>query len=317
MQKVETLLIWNARVRIIRITITQSQYHDSILLAVQRNIILQMLPSTKRIETVDSRPYLGIRTDPLVAHNLALEPGGPAFIQPKVPPRFICDQISRPAMSYLMRHNICQTFVARKKSRRNKCQARIFHSAVGKRGRQNEQVVACPGVLDASQILRSLQEVFRLGELERRCVKDAGFRVDPTAGTDIVPGQITDGKRQQVRGDGDRLTKVEYLGSSTATVLGLLPAVHLLLFSGKRRHDRRGPGWDGNGGVVGKFGTGQILAGDQATSMNGLALREEVRMHLARGLGGWKPLGGSALDGIRRRCVGDGYLALIELRGRG
>ena len=131
-----------------------------------------------------------------------------------------------------------------------------------------------------------------------------------------MPGQITDGKRQQVGGDGDRLTKVEHLGTSTATVLGLLPTVYLLLFW-KSRHDRRGPGWDGNGGVVGEFGPGQILGRDQAASMNGLALREEVRMDLARSLGGGKPLGGSALDGIRRRCVGDGYLALIGLRGRG
>jgi len=130
-----------------------------------------------------------------------------------------------------------------------------------------------------------------------------------------MSSQITDGKRQQIRGDWNRLMKVKHLG--TPTGLGLFAAVHSLSFSGKGRHDRRCPRRDSHGGIVGKFCPGQILAGDQAASVNGLALREEVRMDLAGGLGGWKPLGGSALSGIGRRCVGDGYLALISFGRRG
>ena len=51
--------------------------------------------------------------------------------------------------------------------------------------------------------------------------------------------------------------------------------------------------------------------------MDGLALREQIWMDLAGGLGRWEPLGGSALGRIRRRGVGDGHLALTGLGGRG
>ena len=130
-----------------------------------------------------------------------------------------------------------------------------------------------------------------------------------------MSSQFPDGKCQQVRGDGNGLPKVKHLGA--AAVLGLFATVHLLLFSGKGRHDRRGPRGDGNGGIVGELGPGQILAGNETPCVDGLALGEQIRMDLAGGLGRWEPLGGGALDRIRRRGVGDGHLALVGLGGRG
>ena len=53
-QQIEALLIWHTRVGIVRISIAQLQNHDRFFRFVQGNVVLQMLPTTKRIETVNS-----------------------------------------------------------------------------------------------------------------------------------------------------------------------------------------------------------------------------------------------------------------------
>lgn len=71
-------------------------------------------------------------------------------------------------------------------------------------------------------------------------------------------------------------------------------AVGLFLLScGNRRHhctERRI-----DVGAVGQFDRGAVLARDQRTCMDCLALSEKVRMLLAHGLAGRKPLAGCAL----------------------
>jgi hypothetical protein len=73
----------------------------------------------------------------------------------------------------------------------------------------------------------------------------------------------------------------------------------------KRRHEDRELSGRSNASVVRDFGLGSILAREQRSRVDGLALREEVRVLLPRCLRWFEPLRSSA---VRRCAVLDGHL---------
>ena len=72
--------------------------------------------------------------------------GGKALIEPKISPGGITDKVSSPGVSQLMSHGRHQTLVSSDQSRRNKCQARVFHATKGKTRWQDYHVITPPGI---------------------------------------------------------------------------------------------------------------------------------------------------------------------------
>ena len=76
------------------------------------------------------------------------------------------------------------------------------------------------------------------------------------------------------------------------------------------RHEGRQLGGGGDGGGVGRLDGGRVLAGQHGPRVNGLALREDVGLGLAGGLGRTEPLEGGGPGGA---AVLHTYLQLLLL----
>jgi hypothetical protein len=100
-QEVETLLIGNARERIVGILALKIHNKLSKLVIISKVFdgVSQRLPSDDGREVA-----VGFTVNS--GQNSSLEVNGPAFVQPEMLPRAVGDQVATPAVSQLMRNNI-------------------------------------------------------------------------------------------------------------------------------------------------------------------------------------------------------------------
>lgn len=207
-----------------------------------------------------------------------------------------------------MGNDIDQGTVSSQERRGDKGQARVLHTTVGERSREDQEIIATP-IVRGQQLLTSADEGLGVNKLPCGSLNDLGFSPDSRAGSNLATLEVSDSEGDQVRGHAGLL--VELVGGGTVSLL--------LLSSGDSGHDGAEGGV--NVGAVGQLDRGAVLAGNHGTSMDGLALGEEVGVLLANSLAGLEPLAGSALlsGGIADNDLGLVSLgkSLAQLDGQG
>lgn len=212
-------------------------------------------------------------------------------------PVLSCDQVAHPAVSNLVGNDIDQGTVSSQERRGDKGQARVLHTTVGERGREDQEIIATP-IVGGQEFLTSADERLSVNKLPCGSLNDLGFSPDSRAGSNLATLEVSDSEGDQVRGHTGLL--VELVGGGT---IGLL-----LLSSGDGGHDCAEGCVDV--GAVGQLDRGAVLAGDHGAGVDGLALGKEVRVLLANSLAGFEPLAGSAL---LSGGVTDNDLGLVSL----
>ena len=207
-----------------------------------------------------------------------------------------------------MGNDIDQGTVSSQERRGDKGQARVLHTTVGERGREDQEIIATP-IVGGQELLTSADKGLSVNKLPCSSLNDLGFSPDSRARSNLATLEVSDSEGDQVRGHAGLL--VELVGGGT---VGLL-----LLSIGDGRHDGAERGVDV--GAVGQLDRGAVLAGDHGAGVDGLALGEEVRVLLANSLAGLEPLAGSALfsGGIIDNDLGLVSLSknLAQLDGQG
>mmetsp|Transcript_39327 Transcript_39327/g.82338 ORF Transcript_39327/g.82338 Transcript_39327/m.82338 type:complete len:503 (+) Transcript_39327:156-1664(+) len=166
-------------------------------LVVVRHGLLQRLPAPRRKEVeVPRRVGVG---DGLggpggeglggaaAGEGAALEPHGPALVEPEVLPRLVGHQVPGPRVADLVRHHPRQRPVPGKQGGGDEGQARVLHAAVGEGGGQAEDVVAGPEVR-AREALPHAQKLLGLGELVGDGLQQRGLRPHLAPRTDVARG---------------------------------------------------------------------------------------------------------------------------------
>jgi hypothetical protein len=115
-------------------------------------------PAADRLE-------LGGRLVVYFRNDLALDENGVSFVEPKMLPVDIGDEISSPRMRDFVRDDVRQRLVSRKKSRRHKRETGVFHSAVRKRRREHQKIVLAPDIR-AEKAFSRFDEILRLRKLK-------------------------------------------------------------------------------------------------------------------------------------------------------
>mmetsp|Transcript_24980 Transcript_24980/g.68889 ORF Transcript_24980/g.68889 Transcript_24980/m.68889 type:complete len:326 (-) Transcript_24980:114-1091(-) len=213
----------------------------------------------------------------------------------------IGDQVSCPAVRNLVSDNVGQRFIPGQQGRRDKGEARVFHSSVWETRRQTQQIVAAPGVLPPGNRFGGGQEHLRLAELVGRALDDARLAPDGASFRNGLLGQFPDRQGEKVRTDGNGLFPVAHLVGS---------ALRCRLPLGQGGHDAGGPSGNGSSSRVGHLHPASILAGDQRAGVDCLALCEEIGVFLSGRLGRGEPLEGAALvrGGIDNRDFAVGFV---------
>jgi hypothetical protein len=150
----------------------------------------------------------------------------------------------------------------------------VLHAAVRKRRRHDEHVEALP-VVGTEQRLGGGNVVLDVGELPGGGVEDAGLGPHATAWREVSGRDVPDGEGQQIGRDG----------------LGHRPAEGVILVPGRGGgHDDGEAGGDGERGGPGDPQRRRVLAGHDASGVDGLTLAEQEGLLFAEGLGGLQPL---------------------------
>ena len=226
-------------------------------------------------------------------HDPALGIGGEAFVEPEVVPRRIGDQIARPAVRQLMRGEADEAAVPGDRGGRDEGQHRVFHAAIGKARRQDQQIVAAPAIR-AVQILRGFQEARQIGEFVRRLVDHRRLRPHAGIVTDRLETQIADRQRDQIRRDG----LVHRIGEGAAIPRGERAKRRLA----RAAHHHVHAFGHGDLGIPGLADAGAVLRRDPASVEDRLTLAEHEGQLLAQRLLGLQPL---QRLGVRRGLIGD------------
>mmetsp|Transcript_20381 Transcript_20381/g.34789 ORF Transcript_20381/g.34789 Transcript_20381/m.34789 type:complete len:272 (-) Transcript_20381:478-1293(-) len=136
----------------------------------------------------------------------ALDEHREAFVEPKMFPCAVRNQIAAPRVCDFVRHHVGQRTVARNQCRCHKRQRCVFHTSIRKRRWQEQNVVLTPHVI-ADQLFASLEKLFSVGKLVRTGLHHRRFTPHFGAGTDVARLQRTHCQRNEVRRNRDVLTK--------------------------------------------------------------------------------------------------------------
>ena len=123
--------------------------------------------------------------------------GGHALVEPEVGPGGVGGEVARPAMRQFVRDQADEALVAGDESRREERQGRIFHPPERERRRQDEHVVAAPGV-GAVERLGGVDHLLGIGQLGGGLVEHR--RLGPHAGAlaQVAEGEVADADRDHV-----------------------------------------------------------------------------------------------------------------------
>ena len=141
---------------------------------------------------------------------------------------------------------------------------RVFHSPVRKTRRQTQKVVPSPCILHPGDGFGGRQKLLRLGKLVRRALDDVGFAPDGTSVGNVPLDQVSHGERKEVRRNGNWLVP-------GANFLGGVGCWYFCGFL-QGGHDTRCPSWNRHSGTIRHLHSATILARNQGSSMNRLAL---------------------------------------------
>ena len=187
-------------------------------------------------------------------------------------------------MRQFVGHQRDQALVAGDDRRGGERQARIFHAAEGKAGRQHQQVVAAPAVR-AVKLFDRADHGLRIFEFARGGIHDGGLGIHAGARPDRAEGQVARGQR-------DEIGRHRLLHAEAAVTQHLGPHDGAQAFGGadlRRERDAHSRG---------------ILQRDPTARMDGLRLGEKERVPPPRGLRRLQPL---QSGGARRRGIADGH----------
>ena len=218
-----------------------------------------------------------------------------SLVEPEVAPGGVGDQVARPGMRQLVRHQRDQALVAGQDGRGGEGQSRILHPAVRETGRQHQQVVAAPSI-GSVQLLRRFQHLLGVCKLLRRAVDHAGLRVHAGAAAHRAEFEIADRQRDQVGRNRHALPERVF---AAAGRIGIVRRRHHGPQVLRRPHARR----------IRNPHPWRILQRDPASRMDSLGLREQKGALLAGRLWGIKPL--------QRGCIGAGRIPDANLCRRG
>ena len=152
----------------------EQQVRVAAVLAQLAHDLLEVLPAQQR-------EHLGVVAAVDRLHDAALEVDGEAFVEPEVVPRRVGDEVARPGVGQLVRHEVHQRAVAGQDGRRGEGEARVLHPAEREAGRQHQDVVLPPAIRPVN-FLRRVDHLLRVGQLPRRGVDYRLLRVDKKAG---------------------------------------------------------------------------------------------------------------------------------------
>ena len=110
-------------------------------------------------------------------NDLSLDENCVSFVEPEMLPVDVSHQVSCPGVSNFVSNDVCERFIASKKSWSDKSEARVFHSSVGERRREDEKIVLSPNIW-AEEGLSRLDEVFCLGKFKSSLVNELFLRPD-------------------------------------------------------------------------------------------------------------------------------------------
>ena len=185
-----------------------------------------------------------------------------------------------------MRQDIDETAIARQETRGQEGETRVFHPAVGEAGREEEDVVSSPYVRISRDAFRCGQEGFSIRKFPRRLVQDFRFAPNPGTRSNLTRCQVSRSDGNQIGGDRGSLCEFEGAGEAVG------------LFHWPRKfigaHDDSQIPWQCNFRRISCLNAGSILTGQKGTSVDSLALGEQVGMDFTDSLCWVEPLGGAA-----------------------
>ena len=194
-------------------------------------------------------------------HDALLEIHREAFVEPKVIPGCVRDQVAAPAVGQFMCHQSDQATVASNDGGGGEGESRILHAAKGKGSRQHEQVVAFPRVFPI-ETFSGHQHVLHLSEFVGRSIDEVRSGVDARMVSHAPESHIADGKGQQIRWDGLVHHKAVV---SVAGFLCWVDGTHQCHQIGRHLHVR----------IVGETDARTVLTWHPCSGQDGLALREQ------------------------------------------
>ena len=221
-------------------------------------------------------------------HDPVFEVVGEALVQPEVRPRGVVDQVARPRVRQLVRHQADQRAVAGDDGRGGEGQARVLHAAERERRRQHQQVVAAPGIGPVEALGRR-HHLLDIDQLVGRLLHHRRLGIDAGPLAQRREGQVTDRHGDQVRGH--RLVHLEAVGARAISKRLAIGRQHL------GAHHRLQPLGRDDAGGPGLADAGAVLGGDPAAVQDRLALAEQVGRFLAGRLRRRQPLQGRAAGG--------------------
>ena len=188
-----------------------------------------------------------------------------------------------------MRDQTGQRFVTDDDRRRDETQARIFHAAERKAGRQDQHVVTAP-LVRAIEFLRHLDHFLGIDELGGGGIGHAGFGPDPGTRRNRFEYDIADRDGQQIGRN--------FLRHAEAVIA--VPHRFRIVVGAHQRHQGS---IGADAGIVGEAHARRILQGHPGAGVDGLRLAEHERLsaggHFRR-----QPL---QTGSLRHGAVGDAH----------
>ena len=239
---------------------------------------------------IDDPLFVGAFLAKKFFHQALVQVAGHAFVQPDIAPGPVADQVPGPGMGKLMGDQRNQAAIAGDHGRRDERKPGIFHAAIRKAGRQDQQIITAPLVV-AIHFGCRIQHILGIGKLMSRRRQDFRFGINTGLRPQWRKENIADGDRQQVAGNWLRHFEA------------VLPAAHRQrIVVGAHQGQQLGRG--SNCGTVGYPNRWRVLQRYPAPCMYILRLRKQEGVFAARGKLRWQPLQGC---GARVRPVVDRY----------
>mmetsp|Transcript_29219 Transcript_29219/g.41127 ORF Transcript_29219/g.41127 Transcript_29219/m.41127 type:complete len:241 (-) Transcript_29219:549-1271(-) len=209
-QEVVSLLVWHAAEGIIRV--------DSLEVW---NQVGQGVGGTEGLHAVLQGfvPNDGLEVSGWLSVHLGVDSSfqihSEAFIEPEVFPSSVGDEVSSPAVRNFVSNDISVGAVSSQEGGCHKSQARVFHTTVRERWRQQQHIVISPDVF-SNELLSNLQELFSLGEFKGTSIHHGFLRPHFGSWTNLSVLQSTNTQSNQIGGHWDVLLESECFGLSIA-----------------------------------------------------------------------------------------------------
>jgi hypothetical protein len=250
--------------------------------------LLQIIVSNEHLEVADRLRVVDLGKDQ------TLQVDTKALVEPEIRPTAVGNEVSCPAMGDFVGDDVGERAVAGQERGRQESELRVLHSTIRECIGKNHTVILAPAVWDTSNLLTGLDVLLSVGgKFMHRSIQQLLLGPDERARANLSLLKCTSDDGDQISGDGKLLLVVV---GQVAIFLegGILTNGSTRASSDEGRRNRY------SNSVWGLDGRG-VLAGQQSTGQNSLALSVHVRVTLAVGLGGLEPLDLIREKGVTKR----------------